>query len=121
MVTIRKAKQTDIPTLVAFQKNMALETENLHLDGETLTKGIQALFNDPTKGFYNVAELDNKIVGCYMITYEWSDWRNGVVYWLQSLYIEKEFRGQGIFKSIYTQLIDTIDGDHYTVFERMKP
>lgn len=104
MIDIRKAKIADIPTLVDFQKRLAMETENLELDEVILTKGMHALFNDPSKGFYVVAVDDDLIVGCHMITYEWSDWRNGTVWWLQSVYVLQAYRKKGVFKLMFDRI-----------------
>lgn len=103
-ILIRKAYESDLNKIIAFQKAMAKETENLELDLETLTQGVQNLFNDSKKGYYWVAEINGKIAGSLMTNYEWSDWRNGNVVWIQSVYIKKDFRKQGIFKSMYQHL-----------------
>ena len=73
---------------------MALETEGKHLDTQILTSGVEAVFHDERKGFYVVAESENKIIGGLMITFEWSDWRNRWFWWIQSVYILPEGRGQ---------------------------
>ena len=104
MINIRKAKIADIPTLVDFQKRLAMETENLTLDEGILTNGMEALFSDPSKGFYVVAVDDDLIVGCHMITYEWSDWRNGMVWWLQSVYVLEAYRKKGVFKLMFDRI-----------------
>src|SRR5687768_98132 len=111
MITIRKAEVSDIETLVGFQINLALETENIKLDRPTLLEGMRSLFNDPSKGMYFVALHDDEVVGCHMITFEWSDWRNGMVWWLQSVYIKAFFRNKGVFKKMYDNIIDMIKRD----------
>ena len=80
---------------------MALETEDLSLDLDRLRDGVHALFEQPGRGVYYVAELDGQRAGQMMITYEWSDWRNGLFWWIQSVYVEPRFRSQGVFKAIY--------------------
>ncbi|MFZ6013253.1 MAG: GNAT family N-acetyltransferase [Bacteroidota bacterium] len=149
MISIRPATTKDIPVLIDFQQRLALETESVTLDANILQRGMQALFDDPSKGVYFVAEHSGKIVGCHMITYEWSDWRNGMVWWLQSVYVTAEQRKHGVFKKMFDNLVNMINqdpsvvglrlyvdktnvraqsvytamgmnGDHYTVFERMK-
>jgi ribosomal protein S18 acetylase RimI-like enzyme len=97
---IRLAQQTEVPDLVEFNQAMALETEGKHLDGEVLRKGVEAVFADEKKGFYVVAESENKIVGGLMITYEWSDWRNRWFWWIQSVYILPDFRGRGVYRKL---------------------
>jgi ribosomal protein S18 acetylase RimI-like enzyme len=98
---IRKANTTDADVIIEFQKAMALETENLILDSETLLKGVMAVFEDKGKGQYFVAEDNAKVVASLMITFEWSDWRNAIVWWFQSVYVIPEFRRQGIFRMMY--------------------
>ena len=95
---IRLAQQTEVPDLVEFNQAMALETEGKHLDNEVLRSGVEAVFADEKKGFYVVAESENKIVGGLMITYEWSDWRNRWFWWIQSVYILPDFRGRGVYQ-----------------------
>lgn len=85
---------------------MALETENKELDGDILSKGVNRLIADPSKGFYLVAEQNNQVVGSLMVTTEWSDWRNGVFWWVQSVYISPDFRRQGIYSKLYEQVKD---------------
>lgn len=101
MINIRQAHREDIETIVAFQVAMALETENIKLDTDTVTMGVTALFDDPEKGVYYLAETDNKVVGSLMITFEWSDWRNGTIWWIQSVYIDKDYRKNGVFTTLY--------------------
>jgi ribosomal protein S18 acetylase RimI-like enzyme len=101
MMIIRKANTTDAGVIITFQKAMAMETENLVLDGEILTKGVMAVFEDKGKGQYFVAEDNGKVVASLMITFEWSDWRNAIVWWFQSVYVIPEFRRQGIFRMMY--------------------
>ena len=101
-MNIRLAQKDDAPALVEFNQAMALETEEKQLDFETLTSGVEAVFSDEKKGFYVVAEESgNKIIGGLMITFEWSDWRNGWFWWIQSVYILPDFRGQGIYRLLY--------------------
>ena len=100
-MNIRKASIADADSLVDFNQKMALETEGRHLDSETLSHGVRAVFSDPNKGFYVVAEDQESIVGGLMVTYEWSDWRNKWFWWIQSVYIVPEARGKGIYRSLY--------------------
>lgn len=91
---IRLAKKEDGKAMVEFNQAMALETEGKTLDSQILTSGVEAVFGDDKKGFYVVAEDDGKIVGGLMVTFEWSDWRNGWFWWIQSVYILPEYRGK---------------------------
>jgi L-amino acid N-acyltransferase YncA len=109
MVTIRPATIEDIPVLVELQQRLALETENMALSEITLEKGLRIMLNDPNKGCYYVAEITDRIVGCFMVTYEWSEWRSGTFYWLQSVYVRREHRGSGIFKKMYAYLMALIN------------
>lgn len=101
---INDAIREDIPTLVKFQLNMALETEDLSLDAGKISKGINAIFDDPAKGRYFVARLNNEITGCLMITYEWSEWRNASIIWIQSVYVAEKYRRQGVYRSLYQHI-----------------
>jgi GNAT superfamily N-acetyltransferase len=100
-VSLRQATLSDAPTIARFNALLASETEQITLDQNRLLKGVEALLRDSTKGFYLVAVSDNVIVGQLMITYEWSDWRNGVFWWIQSVYVEKAARGTGVFKMLF--------------------
>lgn len=102
-IKIRLAQEADINTIANFQQAMAKETENLELDDKILKKGVTAVFKDSTKGEYYIAEdsENNTIVASLLTTYEWSDWRNSTVIWIQSVYVKTEYRKNGIFKKMY--------------------
>lgn len=100
-IIFRPALKSDAYSIQLFQKAMALETENLKLDLQILEKGVAAVFNNPSLGQYHVCEVDSNVVGSLLLTNEWSDWRNGTVWWLQSLYFKPEVRGQGLFSKMY--------------------
>lgn len=100
-IQIRKAQAEDADSLVEFNQAMALETEGKRLDAQILQSGVKAVFQDERKGFYVVAESEGKIVGGLMITFEWSDWRNGWFWWIQSVYILPDFRRRGIYRLLY--------------------
>jgi GNAT superfamily N-acetyltransferase len=108
---IRKAVLADLETIVDFQMAMALETEELALDCGVLTKGVQAALADCNKGQIYVAADGEKIIGSLMITYEWSDWRNGWVWWIESLYVVPEQRKNGIFKQMYAYIKSLVLAD----------
>lgn len=101
---IRKAIKEDIDALIGFNEAMALETEDKRLPTATLRKGVEAVFDDPKKGFYLVAEDEGRVIGGLMVTYEWSDWRNAWFWWIQSVYVNSDYRG----KRIYSQLYDFV-------------
>jgi GNAT superfamily N-acetyltransferase len=83
-----------------------METEDLRLDPDCVRTGVATLLADPAKGIYYVAEANDVIAGQLMITYEWSDWRNGNIWWLQSVYVKKEFRRLGVFRQLFRFLED---------------
>ena len=91
----------DAAVIAEFNLLLATETEGLRLDPECVRTGVKALLADSAKGVYYVAEVEGTIAGQLMITYEWSDWRNGNIWWLQSVYVRKEFRRQGVFRELF--------------------
>lgn len=101
---IRKARKEDIDALIGFNEAMAFETEGKRLFTGTLRKGVEAVFENPQKGFYVVAEDEGRAIGGLMVTYEWSDWRNAWFWWIQSVYVNSDYRG----KRIYSQLYDFV-------------
>jgi GNAT superfamily N-acetyltransferase len=101
MITIRKAKPEDARAIIYFQINMAWETEEMKLVPEAVTEGVKAVFDDPSRGQYYVAENEGYVIASLLITYEWSDWRNCNVWWFQSVYVAPEFRRQGVFRKMY--------------------
>ena len=99
---IRQAEPRDAGTIAAFNAAMAQETEHLELDPQRLRAGVDAVLSDPAKGFYLVAEKGGgRVVGQLMITFEWSDWRNGNFWWIQSVYVDTDARGAGVYKRLY--------------------
>lgn len=148
-IFIRDGQKADIPKIVEFQIAMAKETESLDLDKITVKKGVRAVFEDSSKGWYFVATMDDKLIASTLLTPEWSDWRNGVVYWMQSVYVLPEYRGKKVFSKMYDHIqkiamkdgkimglrlyVDKtnhkaqkvyeklgMDGSHYKLFEWMK-
>ena len=104
MITIRKATPADAPAIIDFQQKMAWETEMMTLVPDTVTQGVNAVFEDHSRGQYYVAEDDGKVVASLLITCEWSDWRNCNVWWFQSVYVLPEYRRQGIFRKMYSHI-----------------
>lgn len=105
MITLRKAIRDDAEAIAKFNVALAKETEHFDLDADRTRKGVHSMLDDASRGFYLVAEHDGTIVGQLMITYEWSDWRNGVFWWIQSVYVQKEFRAQRIFRTLFEHVI----------------
>ncbi len=103
---VRIANINDAASLVEFNQAMALETEGRYLDAQILSGGVAAVFRDEKKGFYVVAESANRIAGSLMITFEWSDWRNGWFWWIQSVYVLPEFRGTGVYRKLYEFVLE---------------
>jgi GNAT superfamily N-acetyltransferase len=146
-MTIRPATVDDLDAIVAGNLALAEESENLRLDRETLRAGVRALLDGRAPGRYWVAESDGVVVGQLLITFEWSDWRNRMVWWIQSVYVTPEARRAGIFRALYDHArneantqgagglrlyVDVTNsraqavyaalgmkGDHYRVFEDM--
>lgn len=149
MIEIRRGRRQDAPYIIDFQIRMAKEAEDLTLDRSTVEKGVQAVFDDPHKGAYWIAELDGEVAGCLLTVPEWSDWRNGTVLWIHSVYVIPSARRRGIFRTMYKNLKTTVeqsadlrglrlyvereneraqktytamgmDGNHYKLFEWMR-
>lgn len=99
-MNIRKAILKDAEIIAEFNVKLARESEALGLDLSTVTRGVTALLNDPAKGVYFIAEDESQVVGQLLITYEWSDWRNGNFWWIQSVFVKEECRGRGVFASL---------------------
>lgn len=98
---VRMASEEDAPQLVDFNCAMALETEDLELDPEVVGAGVRALFEHPERGFYVVADAGGELTGSLMITTEWSDWRDGMFWWIQSVYVQPAHRRRGVYRSLY--------------------
>ena len=148
-IAFRDAVRGDASRIVKFQILMARETEGIELDRPTCERGVEAVFDDSSLGRYFVAEIEGLVVASLMITYEWSDWRAGTVWWIQSVFVEPGFRQRGIYAGLYEHVrlifaddasvrgvrlyVDRsndraqavyrrlgMNGDHYLVFEWMK-
>jgi GNAT superfamily N-acetyltransferase len=100
-IRVRPAEEPDAKTIAGFNQAMARETEHLELDPDRLLAGVRTLLRDPAKGFYLVACDGGAVIGQLMITFEWSDWRNGCFWWIQSVYVRPEARGRGVFGRLY--------------------
>ncbi len=148
-IQIRKGEDSDSDAIARFQVAMAWETEHYKLDYDTVQKGVAAVLSNENLGAYYVAVVENKVVGSLLTTYEWSDWRNGTVLWIQSVYVDSSFRKKGIYGALYSHIkmlvaadkslkgirlyVDEsnkkamevyvrlgMNGEHYRVFEWMK-
>jgi GNAT superfamily N-acetyltransferase len=109
-ITIRRGTAADALQIAAFQEAMALETEGRTLDHATILAGVHGLLARPAHGFYLVAERDDQIAGSLMVTPEWSDWRGGFFWWVQSVYIDAAHRRAGVYRALYEQVhTDALD------------
>jgi ribosomal protein S18 acetylase RimI-like enzyme len=106
-IQIREGRPEDAALIAEYNQRMALETEGKELDSETVVKGVEQGLHQPEKCRYFVAEVRGSVIGQAMVTYEWSDWRNGDLWWIQSVYVYPDHRRQGIFKKLY-QHIETL-------------
>ncbi|MFN0052989.1 MAG: GNAT family N-acetyltransferase, partial [Planctomycetales bacterium] len=130
---IRPAVLKDWPTIAEFNCLLAEESEGKRLDRTHVEPGVKALLSDPRKGRYFVAVDDSptdvsaapgasgagRIVGQLMHTFEWSDWRNGDIWWLQSVYVHPDFRRQGVFRALFAHLRQAADSDPNVVGLRL--
>jgi GNAT superfamily N-acetyltransferase len=104
-LTLRRATPADEATVVAFNVALAWETEHKRLQPDVLAAGVRAALADPARGFYTVAENDRgEVVGQMMVTFEWSDWRNGWFWWVQSVYVREDARRGGVFRALYREV-----------------
>lgn len=99
--TVRSATQADAAALVEFNRAMAKETEDKDLAVSVLSAGVNWLLQNPTQGFYLIAERGGEVAGCLMVTSEWSDWRNGLFWWIQSVYVRPQYRRKGAYRRLY--------------------
>jgi len=109
---IREATTNDIGSIVLFQLKMAAETEGIELNEPTVQAGVTAVVNDNSKGRYYVAEIDGHVVASLLTTFEWSDWRNGTILWIQSVFVEPEFRRKGVYRNMYMHIKNMVKADN---------
>jgi GNAT superfamily N-acetyltransferase len=149
MFRVRAAGREDSAFIVDCQLRMAMETEGLALSGDTVALGVRGVFDQPHRGQYFIAEADGRPAGCLLTVPEWSDWRNGTVMWIHSVYVRPEHRRRSAFRALYAHLRQMVerdpalkglrlyvhkdnhlasdvyramgmDGEHYRLFEWMK-
>lgn len=108
-IVVRPARLEDVPAIVSFSAAMAMETEGRRLDIQQLTDGTLALLHAPAYGFFRVAEPQDRsapsIIGQLMVTFEWSDWRNGAFWWIQSVYVDPMWRRRGVFRGLHDSVM----------------
>ena len=109
-LNVRRARPEDVATIASFSAAMALETEGRRLDPDRLYDGTIALLASPDRGFFMVAELQQadwrQLIGQLMVTYEWSDWRNGVFWWIQSVYVDPAWRRKGVYRRLHDTVVE---------------
>jgi ribosomal protein S18 acetylase RimI-like enzyme len=105
MITVRPAISGDLELIVDFNSRLAVETEGKALDPGVLTRGVRSALADPNRATYWIAEHDGRPVGQLMITLEWSDWRDGWLWWIQSVYVRAEARRLGVFRALYQHVV----------------
>jgi ribosomal protein S18 acetylase RimI-like enzyme len=108
---IEKANRIFSNKIAEFQMLMAHETEDLQLDRETVDKGVNHIFDHPEKGEYWLAFDGEKVIASLLVLYEWSDWRNGSVIWVHSVYVLKQYRKSGVFSAMYRKLKENVQTD----------
>jgi ribosomal protein S18 acetylase RimI-like enzyme len=118
-VVIRAARPDDWPVIVDFNVRLAQESEGKALNRDDVEPGVRNLLADARKGRYFVAEVEGQLVGQLMHTFEWSDWRNGDIWWLQSVYVLPEFRRQGVFRALFDKLSSEAEADPNVVGLRL--
>ncbi len=110
-VLVREATKHDVEAIVGFQSAMALETEGKALSIDTLRAGVRAVIEDSSKGYYLIAEVDGAPVGDLMVTYEWSDWRSMTFLWIQSVFVDAEWRRMGVYRAMHNHVVQTAERD----------
>ena len=110
-ITIRRATPDDADIIAAFNQGIARETEDKHLEDTIVGPGVANLLANEADGRYWLAEIVGQVAGQIMVTYEWSDWRNGRVWWIQSVYVSPEFRRQGVFSALYRHIESLVRED----------
>ena len=119
MLTVRRAVPADAGIVAEFNRCLALESERKTLDMAVLSAGVAAGLADPDKALYFVAEQAGVIVGQLMLTREWSDWRNGWIWWIQSVYVRADHRQKGVFRSLYQHVYQAALADPQVVGIRL--
>jgi len=118
-ITVRAAVAADWEVIVDYNCRLAAESEDVQLDSALIRPGVKAVLADPNNGRYFLACADERIVGQMMHTWEWSDWRNGEIWWLQSVYVEPDFRRQGVFRLLYNHILKEAESNPKVVGIRL--
>lgn len=118
-IVIRDACPEDLETIVQFNARLAEETEGKQLDAGTLALGVRAALLTPDRLRYWVAERDGRQIGQAAVTQEWSDWRNGWIWWFQSVYVPPEARSAGVFRALHAHIRELARSDQDVVGLRL--
>ena len=110
-LSMRRGELRDAHAIAAFNAAMAFETEGKELISEVIAAGVRRLIDSPSLGFYLVAEHEGRVIACLMITNEWSDWRNGLFWWIQSVYVLGKYRRQGVYRRMYEHVREMAKAD----------
>ncbi len=116
---VRSARPADVPVLVEYNRRLAAETEDKALDPEVVTRGVNATFSDPHKGPYYVADEGGDVLGQLQITFEWSDWRDGWMWWIQGVYVRADARRRGVFRALYDHVYQAAQADPEVIALRL--
>lgn len=109
-VTIRRGEPRDAAVVAEFNRRLALESENKVLDPAVLARGVARVLGDPARGMYHVADRAGEVVGQLMVTFEWSDWRDGWLWWVQSVYVRADARRLGVFRQLFAHVVAAARG-----------
>lgn len=104
MIEIRQAVSADVETIAQFNIALCRETEARELEPVTVANGVRRFVSESKRGRYFVAEIGGEVVGQAAHTFEWSDWRNGEIWWIQSVYVHPDFRSQGVFRALFMHI-----------------
>ncbi|MEO8161642.1 MAG: GNAT family N-acetyltransferase [Arenimonas sp.] len=110
-IRIRPARQDDVSLMARWAEAMALETEDKQLEPGVVTRGIQRALDDANLGRYFIADIAGEPVGTLMLTWEWSDWRCGWWWWIQSVYVDTRFRRRGVYRALYAHVLALAQAD----------
>ena len=112
-MNIRRAVPSDSKALAEFNTSMARETEGIELIPSVIGSGVKAMIENPQMGFYLVVEDEGKIQASLMVTTEWSDWRNGLFWWIQSVYVNQQYRRQGLYRKLYEHVKSLAEAENH--------
>ena len=110
-IEIRQASVADVATIADFNIALCRETEGRDLDPTTVREGVGRFVSEPARGRYFLALIGGEVAGQTAHTFEWSDWRNGEIWWIQSVYVHPLHRGRGVFRALFTHIKELGEND----------